>query len=454
MRSRHLSSIFATILAATAAVSTQHACGGAVDGDDPKTDSPTDPTKSTPTTPSVPYGAPFSCTTDELALEALRAAVGADYIERRSSTPGVPDAGGGSFATESSAGTACKTATDANACAAALANATSNDALFARGQDARNRYLVVTKGDDVELIATREAMLAWLGSIDHAAKAWLVALAQNYHPLCDGDWIASVDGAWILRTRLELEDCPIRYAEVTLKVTADGTVSELDRKELEPTGACAGRRPSGLEPAGPAQGRNAVGAFFAHVAHLEAASVHAFRILRDELTRHEAPAALISAATRAMHDEIRHAAAMSRLARRYGAEMPAVVIEAHAPRSLEEMAVENAREGCVRELYGALEASWQARSAADDEVVRVMRGIARDETRHAELSLTVADWLDTKLDDAARERVRRVRIHAFRELEAELRAPRSTELVAVAGVPSSTDAVTLLRELEDLSAAA
>jgi hypothetical protein len=62
------------------------------------------------------------------------------------------------------------------------------------------------------------------------------------------------------------------------------------------------------------------------------------------------------------------------------------VAPAPPARSLEELAVENAVEGCVRETYGALTAIWQARTAKDPSVAAAVRRIARDETRHAALS--------------------------------------------------------------------
>jgi demethoxyubiquinone hydroxylase (CLK1/Coq7/Cat5 family) len=56
-------------------------------------------------------------------------------------------------------------------------------------------------------------------------------------------------------------------------------------------------------------------------------------------------------------------------------------------RSLEAIALDNVSEGCVRELYGALVATYQARVARDPEVRAVVTRIAREETQHAALSL-------------------------------------------------------------------
>lgn len=117
-------------------------------------------------------------------------------------------------------------------------------------------------------------------------------------------------------------------------------------------GATCGRRPAGfLDCPSPGSGP---GAYFATLARLEAASVPAFLALRRELRAHRAPAPLLRAAARAAADEVRHARAMTALARRFGARVfnPPPPPPA-PPRPLLDVAAENAREGCVRETYGA-----------------------------------------------------------------------------------------------------
>jgi hypothetical protein len=90
---------------------------------------------------------------------------------------------------------------------------------------------------------------------------------------------------------------------------------------------------------------------------------------------------------------------MKKLARRAGGHVPGVQVQALHVRSLEEMALENVVEGCVRETFGAVVAMIQAERAGDARVRRAMRRIARDETRHAELS-----WADSHVvvDSATR----------------------------------------------------
>jgi len=180
-------------------------------------------------------------------------------------------------------------------------------------------------------------------------------------------------------------------------------------------GCAVGRRPAGLHDLSGVESCE-LGGYFAQIAHLEAASVTAFRVLRDELHAKGAPRKLVRAAARAARDEIRHTRATSALARRFGAAPRLPRIEAAAPRSLEAMALENAVEGCVRETFGALIATRQAELSRDPLVRAAMKRIARDETQHAALSWRVGRWLETRLDPAARRNVEQAKRAAAREL--------------------------------------
>jgi hypothetical protein len=197
-----------------------------------------------------------------------------------------------------------------------------------------------------------------------------------------------------------------------------------------------GRRPEGLEPATATASACAVGQYFAEAAHLEAASVHAFRRLERELRAHGAPSSLVAGARRALRDEVRHARLTRRLARTHGSAPAPVRVAASAPRSLEAIAVENAVEGCVRETFAALLAVYQARAAADPEVRAAMASIAPDETRHAELAWAVDDWLQTRLDRSARRRVRRARRDAAVALAGET-AELPSSLRGAVGLPDA-----------------
>ncbi|MFP2923978.1 hypothetical protein ACLESO_01930, partial [Pyxidicoccus sp. 3LG] len=77
-------------------------------------------------------------------------------------------------------------------------------------------------------------------------------------------------------------------------VRSTAGASEPDQVKCQVTFLCEGRRPEGLCSDGAVAGRvPTLGALFAKMAHLEAASVPAFERLADELAAHGAPARLV-----------------------------------------------------------------------------------------------------------------------------------------------------------------
>jgi hypothetical protein len=209
-----------------------------------------------------------------------------------------------------------------------------------------------------------------------------------------------------------------------------------------------GRVPAGLAPARMGRGASKLGDYFAAAAHLEGASVHAFQILRRELAAHRAPAPLLRAARRARRDEVRHARVTARMARRFGGVPVPVRVAPVGLRPLAAVTVENAVEGCVRETFGALVASFQAARAGDPAIARAMEGIARDETRHAALSWAIARWAAGRLDVEARGCLRARCRDAIEALRREAGAGVDGELVARAGLPDAAQQRALLGVLE------
>ena len=212
-----------------------------------------------------------------------------------------------------------------------------------------------------------------------------------------------------------------------------------------------GRRPNGLRRPRSLRAATAAGAYFAELAHEEAASVHAFQRLHEELRDLGAPTELVSAAARSIRDETRHARLMARQARRRGGAAPPARVRRQGPRSLESLARENAAEGCVRETYGALLMHWQARHAEEPELRRLFARIAADETRHAALSWEVAAWADTRLDAPARARVAAARRRALRTLARRVEARAPSPVDAANGQPGRAAARALLEGLSSLA---
>jgi hypothetical protein len=211
----------------------------------------------------------------------------------------------------------------------------------------------------------------------------------------------------------------------------------------------AGRRPPGLIQAKGGALRD-VRRYFEEMAQLEAGSVPAFRILGRELRAHGAPRSLVAAARRSAREEIRHTRAARVLAERYGGRYVPPHILKRPQRTLEELALDNAAEGCVRETFGAMIATYQVRAAGDPVVRKLMRSIAVDETRHAALAIRVAEWTDRRLSEAAVRRVRDLRRSTAADVRRELETiAASPELVALAGIPSREESLRLVTAMTE-----
>ena len=128
----------------------------------------------------------------------------------------------------------------------------------------------------------------------------------------------------------------------------------------------------------------------------EHASIAAFSRFALHLLSVGAPPEMIVAAHRAALDEIRHARAAFALARRYGdrdvGPAPLRVDDALGSLALADIAELTAEEGCVGETLGAILAAEQATLATDPIVQRMLRRLAEDEARHAELAWQFVRW--------------------------------------------------------------
>ncbi len=250
------------------------------------------------------------------------------------------------------------------------------------------------------------------------------------------------------------QPCPPPYKE-----KAPGLRMVVEQVELHPDGKVAssklaahgfeknprGRHNCGRQPEGLALSTNrlsanwSVGEELASMAELEAASVPAFERLARELHEHGAPVPLVERARAAARDEVCHARAMRRLAAQHGAT---VSVPSHAELGVRELlpiAIENAVEGCVREAYGALVASYQAQRAAPS-LRGTFRGVAKDERAHAALAEDVDHWLSGHLDERGRAQVAAARAAAVAELRGSLEAAKGCETL---GLPNRQAAIAL-----------
>lgn len=389
------------------------------------------------------------------ALDLVEPAEPVDYLELRVAYQDFEglDPEPTSFDVIESAGERCGGASDVAACEAALA-ALPLRSSFVEGYDAQSyTSLVFTRGDTVEVVGTLGALRVLLGEIDSPGDAALLAELSGHDMVCDGgNDVGERKGGYVVHTTSGT-GCGAGddIEEHVLRIEPDGTfeIVKTVRVERADPSCAIGRLPAGLcRGARVARATGAVGSFFAEVANLEAAAVTAFGQLARELALHGAPASMVRAALRSRGDEVRHARAMARLARRYGGRPVAPRVAAWAPRSLADVAADNAIEGCMRETFGALVAHAQARRAPDPQVRRVLARIAADETRHAALSWSLAEWARARMQPGERRRTARAARAAIEGLGPELTRAWAPEVHAVAGMPRPDQAAAWLEQLQ------
>ncbi len=342
-------------------------------------------------------------------------------------------------------GTACATASAPVTCQGTLAALRSSEGWRGPGGGLdipEHRYVVFTRGDEVGSIVSVDALAAFLGPIEVASEAAWLARERGYRILCDGNNVRGAGTGFELRVATGHtcgEGTGIDEHVVAVSAAGVLTVLETVRVEDGNPNCVIGRMSDGIDRGDPSPSRS-LGDYLARAAELEAAAVFAFERLARELRAFGAPEALVSEAERSARDEVRHASLTARLAARHGGRVGARPIPTLPVRSPYAVAAENAAEGCVRETFGALQATFQAEHARDPALARAFRGIARDETRHAALAWDVAAWIDGFLSPAEREAVALARREAVVGLRRALGAEAPEEAVERAGVPRAVDA--------------
>jgi hypothetical protein len=433
-------------------------------------------------------------------LEGLRATPAVDGAVWRSETafarvngqgtpggvtaPPPPEAGDAWTGSNGQAvGSMCATASDAAGCRAKVAGfrilpATREacTAQFPSGYyneiACQASYILYTRGDEIGVARTDDEIKALIATFDTLEEAMWVANGKGLRarcgsgtggsdPLPESEYRRTDDGGWDL-SLIDDENCGQRTFAVVVHIDYAGNLTEVSRRDLnqKPSCAVAGRRPEGFRidevaASATATDAEAIGAYFASMATLEAASVTAFRRLQRQLKAFGAPPELLERIRTAARDEVRHARATGALARKYGVAPSAPQIAACDEQpSLFAIALENAREGCVRETYGALVAHLQMARAGDADVRSCMAAIAEEETEHAALSWDVAAWIESQLGDDERARLADERRDAFTTLARELAAPVDARVAHASGIPCSREAVRMLEGLEPMMLAA
>jgi hypothetical protein len=393
------------------------------------------------------------CEQNRLALGNLTLSPAQDFIQIRYIYPALSDPGPIEGA---SSGQACATATDVPTCEATLKEATVTSGFRRECIDyCQEHFLVTTSGDTVTTYATQEAVQNLLGTVDTSQEAVLRVFAAGYNLSCSelehGAVKQNKDGSYdVIGTQGYACGPNTALTQHLLRVSPSGDVKQLEKYVLEKgnPNCTIGRRPVGLQVAEACESPEALGRYFADAAHLEAASVHAFLRLRDELALHGADVGLQDAARRSAMEEVQHTQVTDRLARRFGGTPQRPVVEELPLRSLVDVALENAVEGCVRETYGALLAHHQALHARDLEVRQAMVRIAEDETRHAALSWDIDQWARPRLSAEERETLREAQKRAVAMLREEVAVPLDASIITMAGMPTPEAALALLDTLE------
>lgn len=148
---------------------------------------------------------------------------------------------------------------------------------------------------------------------------------------------------------------------------------------------CEGRRHFSWERPRRRAAASTAGAWLAESAANEAGSVRSFRALAAEVAEVCSPD-MVRALRHAAREEAGHARLLGRLARRHGYSRVRSDFVATPARSVLEVAIENAQEGCVNETLAGLIAFHQASAAEDEEVRQALSRIAAEEARHAEIA--------------------------------------------------------------------
>ncbi len=214
-----------------------------------------------------------------------------------------------------------------------------------------------------------------------------------------------------------------------------------------------GRMPNGLHlknsPAATQSSVNVLGQYLADMTAMETAAITAFYNLSLELEAYDAPAELITRAQQAVLEETRHSEMAALLAASFDAEMPEVTVDDFCLRSLYEIALENAVEGCVNETFAAACGLWQSEYAQLDVFRKVIGHITEEEMGHAALSWEIHQWILPQLSELQQDQIRVAQAEAVESLVNDFKQESNPVLQQAFGLPTKDDATRLFAQLKN-----
>lgn len=264
--------------------------------------------------------------------------------------------------------------------------------------------------------------------------------------------------------RIEASNCKTESVAFRSAFPARGRINEpstkiscdVDYTALHSPFTCprpvVGRIPNGMHLAADTQMDvvpNTLGEYLADMAAMETAAITAFQYLSRELEAYDAPAELIARARLAVAEESRHAEMAGLLSAAYDAEVPAVNVDDFVLRSLYEIALENAVEGCVNETFAAACGLWQSEHAQLDVFREVIAHISDEETGHAALSWDIHAWVMPQLTEAQRTQITVAQTEALDKLMADFKQEGNPVLQRAFGLPTRDDAARLFTQLQE-----
>jgi len=183
-------------------------------------------------------------------------------------------------------------------------------------------------------------------------------------------------------------------------------------------------------------GSNNLTRYVAKAYHAEASSVAAFLQLRSELQRYNVPLELLKRCLHAAKDEIKHARMIAALARKNSAILPELSFGILPNRTLFEITLDNAIEGCIYETYSALKAQYQVHHA-DARLIPILQTIARDETKHAQLAWDIHKHLIPRMSPKQQQKIKAAQRIALQNVLVQAMNEASGPLSRTLGYPPS-----------------